>query len=894
MTITLKAFLCPRYPLFDSSGSGNAIKLVDECDNQVETEEGSCSNCGNNSNKIDFPFMFFPLKKKTKQYIKACLTSEIYNLEDTEITCIRGIREDSFGEQTLPAVRDKWLTFTFNKWPDGLCVPCAWKGTYVNRRNINTSQFYYIRPVIPLSGPIPISGDKEDSTSIDLDNEEVIWATNDPECVPGDYISIVWKFKSYKTLVNELMNGFTFMTPAFLGGEILSVNQQGDHLFRTLTVRIHGIGDRVVLPTDFADYQVGSWVYLLRTNSSSGRQKDREEEFVVSDEDVVSETVTDIMDELLYYTNQARLSNGVSSLTIDPTLMAAANRHVIDMSSNTMLEHTGTDGSTVFDRVSDAGFFKGWYGDDGDSYSIAENIGVGAETGEAMVEAWLNSVEGHRENLLNPVFNSVGFGVMYSEEDDNYYFEQVFGYRSDISPEIPDGDSSLFLRPTPVTFNKEQNIGLVDTYDWESLDYNFIGMSDFSKAFELCIHNGKILGVNPNTNKANVLIGETVYEGVSIHYHCPLSSSVDTGHKAFGLKDEVLLIDEGGDKSDISTDDLKIIGFTNQPRPCVDGPIICFGLYDFDALGNSPAADETKYGFYDVKNSTIYNVLSPVDGSILSQPFTEDDLTALGTTYEEVLSYNMLDYFRARELNTYDTDQTYGTGSFVCGVNPYYFDYRQLTYTCCYQNDPSPPFFTSIDYAKVFWDYKSQSNNVINPSLGSVFCASNTDLLDLSLVRLSFQWYSNLRSTFTYTIHGFDGSVENRYFEVSGILLPSYLIPPYGVYDTAKIYVSSKNRNIYYLESLKFGYTDISQGFVRFFDFIHVSPEISIENGDEEVFDVKISPTTFSSYNLESVYNTLFGTTRLLRESEADSNYNPSFSSEWTANSGLTVRDIFG
>ena len=56
---------------------------------------------------------------------------------------------------------------------------------------------------------------------------------------------------------------------------------------------------------------------------------------------------------------------------------------------------------------------------------VAENVAAGYPTGRAAVKAWMNS-DGHRANLLEPTYRTLGMAVRRSD-DGTPYAAQVFG-----------------------------------------------------------------------------------------------------------------------------------------------------------------------------------------------------------------------------------------------------------------------------------------------------------------------------------------------------------------------------------------------------------------------------------------------------------------------------------
>ena len=124
--------------------------------------------------------------------------------------------------------------------------------------------------------------------------------------------------------------------------------------------------------------------------------------------------------QVLDLTNQQRANAGCAPLTMSFQLNSAAQKHARDMSERDFFSHTGSDGSTPQSRVTNVGYFG----------SIGENIAAGMATPQAVVDGWMNS-PGHRENILNCSFRSIGLAYIF-ESDDHFgpychYWTQVLG-----------------------------------------------------------------------------------------------------------------------------------------------------------------------------------------------------------------------------------------------------------------------------------------------------------------------------------------------------------------------------------------------------------------------------------------------------------------------------------
>lgn len=92
--------------------------------------------------------------------------------------------------------------------------------------------------------------------------------------------------------------------------------------------------------------------------------------------------------------NAVRANNGASAVTYNAQLGNAAAGHANDMLRNGFFSHTGSNGSSVGDRVTAAGYQ--WR-------TVGENIARGQRDEEAVLQAWVNS-PGHQRNNVNPAF----------------------------------------------------------------------------------------------------------------------------------------------------------------------------------------------------------------------------------------------------------------------------------------------------------------------------------------------------------------------------------------------------------------------------------------------------------------------------------------------------------
>lgn len=111
--------------------------------------------------------------------------------------------------------------------------------------------------------------------------------------------------------------------------------------------------------------------------------------------DVTSQTLIDD-------TNAERTKAGVAPLKINTRLSAAATLKARHMFEQQYWAHNAPDGTTPWHWLRESNY----------QYTYAgENLAKGFRTSGTLIGAWMNSPE-HRDNLLNPSYEDVGFAVV--------------------------------------------------------------------------------------------------------------------------------------------------------------------------------------------------------------------------------------------------------------------------------------------------------------------------------------------------------------------------------------------------------------------------------------------------------------------------------------------------
>ncbi|MFJ4878702.1 CAP domain-containing protein [Streptomyces sp. NPDC088745] len=118
---------------------------------------------------------------------------------------------------------------------------------------------------------------------------------------------------------------------------------------------------------------------------------------------------------VLSLVNQERAKAGCRPLRPDTGLATLAAGFSRDMAARGFFDHTDPDGATPWDRAAKAGI-KDLGG---------ENIARGQADAQAVMDAWMKS-EGHRKNILNCEYTTLGVGVHMA--DGGPWWTQDFGF----------------------------------------------------------------------------------------------------------------------------------------------------------------------------------------------------------------------------------------------------------------------------------------------------------------------------------------------------------------------------------------------------------------------------------------------------------------------------------
>ncbi|WP_347834169.1 CAP-associated domain-containing protein [Gracilibacillus sp. JCM 18860] len=117
--------------------------------------------------------------------------------------------------------------------------------------------------------------------------------------------------------------------------------------------------------------------------------------------------------QLFDLTNAARVHHGLPVLAWNEEVRQTARDHSTDMADHNYFSHTNLAGLSPFDRMKE----------DHIRFQIAgENLASGQPSSIFAHEGLMNS-EGHRENILNNKFETLGIGVAFNQDSQPFYTE---------------------------------------------------------------------------------------------------------------------------------------------------------------------------------------------------------------------------------------------------------------------------------------------------------------------------------------------------------------------------------------------------------------------------------------------------------------------------------------
>ncbi|KAI9906254.1 hypothetical protein PsorP6_003184 [Peronosclerospora sorghi] len=159
---------------------------------------------------------------------------------------------------------------------------------------------------------------------------------------------------------------------------------------------------------------------------------------------------------MLAAVNKQRATEGLSPLCLNTKLHLAAQRHSDDMAAKDYMGHGGSDGTTMPQRITQAGY---------DWSAVAENVAAGQINVADVMAAWIESPE-HLENIMGD-YTMFGSAYAFNKNGEyQHYWTQDFGTseteqcdESVPSDPTTSEHTSQFVDPARAPFTKTLVIG---------------------------------------------------------------------------------------------------------------------------------------------------------------------------------------------------------------------------------------------------------------------------------------------------------------------------------------------------------------------------------------------------------------------------------------------------
>lgn len=129
---------------------------------------------------------------------------------------------------------------------------------------------------------------------------------------------------------------------------------------------------------------------------------------------IPSTNATSFENQVITLVNRERSNRGLQTLKKNPTLAYVARLKSSDMATRNYFSHTSPTYGSPFTMMQHYGI----------RFTAAgENIAMGQQTPQAVMNAWMNS-PGHRANILSPAYNQIGVGMAKNKSGVLYWTQE--------------------------------------------------------------------------------------------------------------------------------------------------------------------------------------------------------------------------------------------------------------------------------------------------------------------------------------------------------------------------------------------------------------------------------------------------------------------------------------
>jgi uncharacterized protein YkwD len=139
---------------------------------------------------------------------------------------------------------------------------------------------------------------------------------------------------------------------------------------------------------------------------------------VTADECSVPVNEDEMVNAVLDLVNKERTSRGLNPVTLNPVLCEVAGEYACELIDSAFFAHTNPfTGEGPGQRAVRAGYAF---------VALGENLAAGQRTPARVMNDWMESTTGHRENILHPDWKEMGLAVRLGGPQ-GVYWVQEFG-----------------------------------------------------------------------------------------------------------------------------------------------------------------------------------------------------------------------------------------------------------------------------------------------------------------------------------------------------------------------------------------------------------------------------------------------------------------------------------
>ena len=122
-----------------------------------------------------------------------------------------------------------------------------------------------------------------------------------------------------------------------------------------------------------------------------------------SDGCYIPDNEDELVDEVVRLVNEERAAHGLDPVTVDATLTMMAGDYACTLIRDDYFGHYHPEtGDGPGERATAFGYRY---------RAVGENLAAGQRAAAEAMKDWMNSTEGHRENILNPMWEHVGIAI---------------------------------------------------------------------------------------------------------------------------------------------------------------------------------------------------------------------------------------------------------------------------------------------------------------------------------------------------------------------------------------------------------------------------------------------------------------------------------------------------